>query len=728
MRSKTANFVYAARLLFCLGVALTPVIAALAGCGSTGGSIQTPTTPIITWANPAAITYGTALSGTQLNATANVPGTFVYTPASGTVPKAGTQTLSATFTPTDTTDYTTAAASAQIVVNQATPTVSVWPTAGAITSGQTLASSTLTGGTASVPGGFAWTTPTTIPPAGTDTENVTFTPTDTTDYTVVNGSAQIVVNPPTPTITSVSLLCTTTSITNVQTTSCTPTVTGTGSFTNTVNLTLAPTSAGTLSASKNVASGTPVVFTPTFTAGVQTPTITATSTADPTKSSAPVKITVTLRTITISAPTGNIWLPDCSALIFYSVAQTGMVNGDTIHDDPYPPATYTVTPPSTLPISLGIGNDPGVAGACSPGAYDQYVTGTDGARSNDQYIPILSPWNMWAGYNSTDEFQADFAGKTTCPYKLTDGTPDGTCLPVVGLVTLVDGNNLIAGGLIGNGGMLVYNITTGALTSGVNNSGGTIVGAAAKNGIVGYTTTSPSLSFSMEQLNSPNLATLSNVGTAPMAVAMSTGCNTNPNAASAFTYDQAGSTLYRADAVGNVSNYTVTASRVNSVALSGFSPASGLPNNLARYVVAWDSTCKAAVLAPVLTGGNNPDGTPAYEMAFALVDMTSGNARQLGTYLATGIPSTAIRMAADPSGNDVVIASTNQAAGTTVLTKISWTLDVNENPTFSVTTLGSAPPTGVYGVSLGILPSSVVPNGNVLRVGQREQHYALPNQ
>ena len=51
-------------------------------------------TPTITWANPAAISYGTALSGTQLNATASVPGTFVYTPASGAVLNAGTgQTL-----------------------------------------------------------------------------------------------------------------------------------------------------------------------------------------------------------------------------------------------------------------------------------------------------------------------------------------------------------------------------------------------------------------------------------------------------------------------------------------------------------------------------------------------------------------------------------------------------------------------------------------------------------
>ena len=47
-----------------------------------------------------------------------------------------------------------------MTVNKATPTVSAWPTASAITYGQTLASSTLSGGSASVGGTFTWTTPT----------------------------------------------------------------------------------------------------------------------------------------------------------------------------------------------------------------------------------------------------------------------------------------------------------------------------------------------------------------------------------------------------------------------------------------------------------------------------------------------------------------------------------------------------------------------------------------
>jgi hypothetical protein len=82
-------------------------------------------TPTITWANPAAITYGTALSSTQLNATANVPGTFVYSPAAGAVLTAGTHTLSVAFTPTDSVDYTTASAQVSLLVTQ--PLISFLP-------------------------------------------------------------------------------------------------------------------------------------------------------------------------------------------------------------------------------------------------------------------------------------------------------------------------------------------------------------------------------------------------------------------------------------------------------------------------------------------------------------------------------------------------------------------------------------------------------------------------
>jgi hypothetical protein len=72
-------------------------------------------TPIITWAQPAAITAGTALTAEQLNATANVGGTFVYTPAAGTL-LTQTQALSAAFTPSDTVNYNGATATVSISV------------------------------------------------------------------------------------------------------------------------------------------------------------------------------------------------------------------------------------------------------------------------------------------------------------------------------------------------------------------------------------------------------------------------------------------------------------------------------------------------------------------------------------------------------------------------------------------------------------------------------------
>src|SRR6202040_1008499 len=85
----------------------------------------TQAVPVITWADPASITYGTALSITQLNATASVPGTLIYTPAAGNIPAAGTDTLSVTFTPTDTANYTTATKTVTLTVTQATPVI-IW--------------------------------------------------------------------------------------------------------------------------------------------------------------------------------------------------------------------------------------------------------------------------------------------------------------------------------------------------------------------------------------------------------------------------------------------------------------------------------------------------------------------------------------------------------------------------------------------------------------------------
>jgi len=57
--------------------------------GGTAFRLRSAIPTTITWNPPAPIEYGTALSATQLDATASVPGTFAYMPPAGTVLQAG---------------------------------------------------------------------------------------------------------------------------------------------------------------------------------------------------------------------------------------------------------------------------------------------------------------------------------------------------------------------------------------------------------------------------------------------------------------------------------------------------------------------------------------------------------------------------------------------------------------------------------------------------------------
>ena len=81
-------------------------------------------TPVITWPTPAAITYGMPLESSDFDATANVPGTFVYSQAPGDVlPAVDTPELTVTFTPDDTADYATVTQAIPIEVDPAPLTV-----------------------------------------------------------------------------------------------------------------------------------------------------------------------------------------------------------------------------------------------------------------------------------------------------------------------------------------------------------------------------------------------------------------------------------------------------------------------------------------------------------------------------------------------------------------------------------------------------------------------------
>jgi Bacterial Ig-like domain (group 3) len=106
----------------------------------------TRATPQVTWGPLASIVYGTPLGLAQLDASASVPGSFVYTPATGVLMDAGAgQSVSATFTPQDSTDYRPITATTVITVEQATPSLELSDSGGTYNGRPFAASVTITG-------------------------------------------------------------------------------------------------------------------------------------------------------------------------------------------------------------------------------------------------------------------------------------------------------------------------------------------------------------------------------------------------------------------------------------------------------------------------------------------------------------------------------------------------------------------------------------------------------
>nr|MBA3847531.1 hypothetical protein [Planctomycetota bacterium] len=138
-------------------------------------------TPVVQWAKPADITYGTGLSGIQLNATASVAGTMTYSPPAGSIVPAGTRPLVAVFIPTDTANHVPVTATVELTVHPATPALS-WARPAAIAVGTAL-SATQLDARSPVEGTFDYTPAVgEVLPAGAHALRAVFTPTDTENY------------------------------------------------------------------------------------------------------------------------------------------------------------------------------------------------------------------------------------------------------------------------------------------------------------------------------------------------------------------------------------------------------------------------------------------------------------------------------------------------------------------------------------------------------------------
>jgi hypothetical protein len=179
----------------------------------------------------------------------------------------GVSTISAVYIPTGLYSAGTFNTLSQVVqpANPNTPVISKWPLPGGITYGQTLASSTLTYSAASVPGTFAYTNPAIMPLAGAQTESVTFTPTNTAQYSSVVGSVIVPVNKQKPVY---PLTASVTSATFGQSVTFTATLpadaTGTVAFQRFNQL------LGTATLVSGIATITTTITTSTFTVGANT--------------------------------------------------------------------------------------------------------------------------------------------------------------------------------------------------------------------------------------------------------------------------------------------------------------------------------------------------------------------------------------------------------------------------------------------------------------------------
>ena len=144
---------------------------------------------------------GASVTGADGN---ELAGTWSFT-GTNIIPTVNNKGYQAVFTPDDTNNYSTVTRTITVKVTKATPVITQKPTAGALTYGQELSDSTLTGGKAAyqtvdgteITGTFAWKN-SSIKPTASDSQkteyDVTFTPSDKDNYNAVDVKLTLTVN------------------------------------------------------------------------------------------------------------------------------------------------------------------------------------------------------------------------------------------------------------------------------------------------------------------------------------------------------------------------------------------------------------------------------------------------------------------------------------------------------------------------------------------------------
>ena len=417
-----------------------------------------------------------------------------------------------------------------VTVVKNTPSISAAPTASDITYGQTLASSTLSGGIASVAGTFAFTTPSTAPSAGTASQGYTFTPTDATNYNTVTGTVSVTVNP--KVLSAVGTLVFPASKVYDGTTTATATsgsaalqtseAAGTGSSSDGIPyigdaVSLTGTAAYNYN-SATVASATTITASGLSLNGAQASNYSLT---------APIfASTITARSLTITANNANkTYGTTQSSPVTGSTAfgATGLQNSETIGRVTLTYGIGALTPTSAVGNTSTITPSAATGGSFSASNYSISYTANSGTLT-----VVAGSTGNWLGIASSDFSNAanwanDAVQSTSAAISVPSGT---TYAPVLTANTTVASLHIASGATLGLGG---YTLTlNGAFSDSGSLSGsstsGLIIGDSA--GTINFTTAYDTLqTFTLTTNATATLGTKLNIvaGTSPGTVAIGSG-------------------------------------------------------------------------------------------------------------------------------------------------------------------------------------------------------------
>jgi hypothetical protein len=362
-------------------------------------TVNKATPETVTFPTAATITYGAALSTSNLNGGTGT-GTFEWADGT-TVPTVTNSGYDVEFTPDDAANYDYSSVSGwnggtgkvvrtvSITVTKANPSVS-WPTSTGITYGAVLSTSNLTGGAGD--GTFEWADSTTVPTVTNSGYQVTFTPNDTANYNPLTQNVVISVTPIPVTIAGVG------AANKVYDGTTAATITGTHSIDGNIDDTnLTVVSGDAAFAYKTAGNGTPVTFSGFSLSGTaagnyillaQPANVTANITQKP--------VTVTGFNITKTYDGTN------TVGGFGSLSFDGLVGGETAtvntsgvtatyagtlvgtHSITFTGSTFTMTGGTADPSNYSVTQPTGINGEitlASPGAPDAPTLGSKTANS-----------------------------------------------------------------------------------------------------------------------------------------------------------------------------------------------------------------------------------------------------------------------------------------------------------------------------------------------------------